>query len=106
MAYEFDVFLKPDTPAAQIGMRSARRNRPSLIRCLKTFGRGGGTDMGAGIVWLNENGVEPDVCVVLTDGYTPWPARAPDFPLAVLCTTDQQIPYGELIPYRMDDEDN
>jgi predicted metal-dependent peptidase len=38
---------------------------------------GGGTDMGAGIVAAAALRPRPSVIIVLTDGFTPWPARAP-----------------------------
>ena len=39
----------------------------------------------------------PIVCILITDGYTPWPKRDPDYPLIILCTTDQQCPIGQVI---------
>ena len=38
---------------------------------------GGGTDMGAGIQTALELRPRPDVVVVITDGFTPWPEQAP-----------------------------
>ena len=62
---------------------------------------GGGTDMGKGLRWVEDNGIDCDVCIVLTDGYTPWPAVPPAFPLAVLCTSDIEVPIGEVIRYKI-----
>jgi predicted metal-dependent peptidase len=38
---------------------------------------GGGTDMGAGLAAAAELRPRPDLIIVLTDGHTPWPSRAP-----------------------------
>ncbi len=38
---------------------------------------GGGTDMGAGLKKVAELRPRPDLCIVLTDGYTPWPPGPP-----------------------------
>lgn len=56
---------------------------------------GGGTDMCAGFDFINEKLDEVAVCVVLTDGYTPWPDRAQDYPVVVVCTTDTHVDYGD-----------
>lgn len=58
---------------------------------------GGGTDMGAALAYIDEQGIEPAVTIVLTDGYTPWPASAPDYFLIVACTTDTDVPIGEVL---------
>lgn len=38
---------------------------------------GGGTDMGAGIAYVEKQRPRADVLVILTDGETPWPERRP-----------------------------
>jgi predicted metal-dependent peptidase len=38
---------------------------------------GGGTDMGAGLAKASELRPRPDLIIVLTDGYTPWPQEPP-----------------------------
>jgi predicted metal-dependent peptidase len=50
--------------------------RVSSARQVELVG-GGGTDMGAGIAAAVALRPRPAVTVVLTDGYTPWPAAAP-----------------------------
>jgi predicted metal-dependent peptidase len=50
--------------------------RVSSARQVELVG-GGGTDMGAGISAAARLRPRPAVTVVLTDGYTPWPAQAP-----------------------------
>lgn len=57
---------------------------------------GGGTDMRKATTWVDENLQAPDCCVMLTDGYTPWPQHT-DYPLVVACTTDKVSPVGETI---------
>jgi predicted metal-dependent peptidase len=39
---------------------------------------GGGTDMGKGLAAAAALRPRPDLAIVLTDGHTPWPSRAPD----------------------------
>ena len=50
--------------------------RVSSARQVSLVG-GGGTDMGTGIAAAAALRPRPAVCVVLTDGYTPWPSGAP-----------------------------
>jgi predicted metal-dependent peptidase len=45
---------------------------------------GGGTDMGAGLAEAATCRPSPDIVIVMTDGYTPWPAAAPPFKTIVL----------------------
>lgn len=54
---------------------------------------GGGTDMTAIYDYINEQDLDPDVCVIMTDGYSPWADEMQDYPVCVLCTTDYDIPY-------------
>jgi len=53
-----------------------RIQRLTSVRHVELYG-GGGTDMGAGIAAALELRPRPSVIVVITDGYTPWPAAAP-----------------------------
>ncbi len=50
---------------------------------------GGGTDMGAGLAAAVGLRPRPDLVVVLTDGHTPWPSRAPDGMRVVVGLMDQ-----------------
>jgi predicted metal-dependent peptidase len=64
------------------------------VKQIKLLG-GGGTDMGVGIE--HAAGLKPklDVCIVITDGYTPWPSQPPPFKCIVLLTqeaTQKDVP--------------
>lgn len=56
---------------------------------------GGGTDMRVPLKHVEQ--YNPQVVVLMTDGYTPWPSEEPPFPLIVICTTDQSCPHGTVI---------
>ena len=51
---------------------------------------GGGTDMRKPLVFAEQ--YNPEVVLLLTDGYTPWPEIETPFPLIVGCTTDAPCP--------------
>lgn len=54
---------------------------------------GGGTDMGAGLYAASKLRPLPQVCVVITDGYTPWPDTAPrGMKVIVALTGDGETP--------------
>lgn len=56
---------------------------------------GGGTDMRVPLEYVAQ--YAPQVVVLMTDGYTPWPTDEPPYPLIVLCTTDAPCPIGQVI---------
>lgn len=53
---------------------------------------GGGTDMGLAVEFAQQQKPLPDILVVFTDGYTPWPARAPKGINTVIVTTGDPGP--------------
>jgi predicted metal-dependent peptidase len=61
---------------------------------LKPMG-GGGTDMRVPLKYAEQ--YDPQVVVLMTDGYTPWPDSEPPFALIVICTTDVPCPIGQVI---------
>lgn len=56
---------------------------------------GGGTDMRKPLRFVEQ--YDPRVVILITDGYTPWPAVEPDFPLIVLCSTEVAVPIGKVV---------
>jgi predicted metal-dependent peptidase len=65
---EIDItILEVDTDVENI-MRGFDLNRETV-----ESKDGGGTDMGAGLYYIQENKIEADLIVVMTDSYTPWP---------------------------------
>ena len=51
---------------------------------------GGGTDMGVGIKAVDERRNKPDFCVVITDGWTPWPETKPGMEVVIALTESNQ----------------
>jgi len=56
---------------------------------------GGGTDMRVPL--KHAETLDPQVVVLMTDGYTPWPDVEPPFPLIVISTTQVAAPVGVTI---------
>lgn len=56
---------------------------------------GGGTDMRVPLKHVEQ--YEPEVTVLITDGYTPWPETDPSYPLIVCCTTKVDVPIGQVV---------
>lgn len=52
---------------------------------------GGGTDMRVPLQYIEQ--YEPDIAILITDGYTPWPDSV-SYPLIIVATTDCAIPDG------------
>lgn len=68
-----------------------------------TFYCGGGTDMEAGFTYLDKEGINPEVFVCLTDGYTDFSvANAPDYPVIWCISSDIKAPYGENISFSLE----
>lgn len=64
------------------------------------FYSGGGTDMTAGFDFVAREGIDPDVFVCLTDGYTPF-GEAPGFPVIWCISTDVVATHGETIHFQL-----
>jgi len=47
---------------------------------------GGGTDMGVGLAVVAALKPMPNICIVLTDGFTPWPPEPPPFKTIIVVT--------------------
>lgn len=56
-----------------------------------TWDGGGGTDM-TKVLKAADKKYSPDVIVLVTDGYTPWPDKKTRYRLVVACTTEAQTP--------------
>ncbi len=67
------------------------------------FYSGGGTDMEAGFAYLDKQGINPEVFVCLTDGYTDFnPANTPAYPVVWCISSDIKAPYGDNIHFTLE----
>ena len=66
------------------------------------FYSGGGTHMPAGFDWVAEQGIDPEVFVCLTDGYTDF-GEAPGYPVIWCISSKVEATHGETIHFSMED---
>ena len=52
--------------------------------------------------WVEDQDINPDVCCILTDGYTPFDEA--HFPVVWVITTDVDSPYGETVHIDFEDK--
>ena len=65
------------------------------------FYSGGGTDMPAGFDFCAKQGIEPQVFVCLTDGYTGF-GEDPGYPVVWCISSDVEAPWGENIHFELE----
>ena len=58
---------------------------------------GGSTDLREIFHHIEGMDLRPACLIVLTDGYTPFPDHAPDYPVMWVMTTDVVAPFGETV---------
>ncbi len=58
---------------------------------------GGGTSFVPIFAQLEEDGIEPEVCIILTDLYGDFPNKEPGYPVVWACISDAVAPFGETI---------
>lgn len=63
---------------------------------------GGGTDMTEIVKWVDDQGIDPDVIVILTDGWTPSECNPP-CPLVWATTDSENLENGEVIKIDLED---
>jgi predicted metal-dependent peptidase len=65
------------------------------------FYSGGGTDMPAGFAYCEQENIDPEVFVCLTDGYTGWGSK-PAFDVVWCISSKQEAPYGTNIHFELE----
>lgn len=58
---------------------------------------GGGTDFRPAFQWIEENHIDPNVVIYLTDMYGTFPDEAPRYQVIWVATTDSRAPFGRTI---------
>lgn len=58
---------------------------------------GGGTDMVVPLAYVEQ--YNPEIVILFTDCYTPWPLSEPPYPLIVISSTNEKSPIGQWVRY-------
>jgi predicted metal-dependent peptidase len=69
--------------------------------CL-SYTSGGGTDMTAAFRYIEKHNIEPEVCIVLTDGETPF-GEAQPYPVIWCASRACKPPHGDLINFTVEE---
>jgi predicted metal-dependent peptidase len=84
---------------AQVGSHESFAPDELPARFTKVTG-GGGTAFGPVFNWVDENGVEPELLVYLTDGYGGCDCEPPPYPTVWLTTGSTEFPFGEVVEFK------
>lgn len=57
----------------------------------------GGTDVKVVFEYLKKKEITPNVCIIMTDGYTDFPKEVPEYPVIFVITTDITPPFGKIV---------
>lgn len=78
-----------------------RYTTEDLPMTFKSVRGGGGTDLRHLFHWADQLDDTPDVMVVFTDGVTPFPEAAPEYPVVWINSRERsKYPFGEVVPWR------
>ena len=64
---------------------------------------GGGTDLCTTWEFLEQQGICPQVAIILTDGYTDFHSE-PSYPTVWCISTEIQAEYGQTVPFKMEEK--
>jgi predicted metal-dependent peptidase len=65
---------------------------------------GGGTHMPAGFKWVEDQGIDPEVVITLTDGFTDWDTEPPFPTVHCISSAGQKAPYGVNVHFDMNEQ--
>jgi predicted metal-dependent peptidase len=87
------IFINLGIRTVRVGGCDCEINSNLEISCVaqlyNNLRGGGGTDMGEAIRYLNKEKGGTDICVILTDGDTPWEENKPSFDVIIVSTVQR-----------------